>query len=166
MLRYQQVSMDFFVAKVVEHDFDDLKNLSQTHASFRFKVEIASFVKNDDTLTAAFLDIVSGLIVIARRPEREHDLVLGSLASFTTDATYELPEGWTVKVAPANGDVETPEAVFSFRATQDGRVLTSKRSAEMKVTRVSKDAYPAFREALNRATSLGRQRWKIKRGGG
>ncbi|MCZ6785206.1 MAG: hypothetical protein O7G30_18050, partial [Proteobacteria bacterium] len=66
----------------------------------------------------------------------------------------------------ANGDVETPEAVFTFRATEDGQVLTSVRRAELKVARVSKGAYPGFRDALNRAVSLSRQRWKIKRGGG
>ena len=110
--------------------------------------------------------MISRLSVLARRPEREHDLVLGTPASFTTVATYELPAGWTVDVPPANGEVKTPEVAFTFKATQDGQVLTSTRRAELKATRVGKGAYPAFREALNRAASLGRQRWKIKRGGG
>ena len=92
--------------------------------------------------------------------------ILGYPVSFTIDATYEIPSGWTVAVPPANGDVETPEALFTFRATQNGQVLTSTRRAEVKVARVSKGAYPAFREALNRAASLSRQRWKVKRGGG
>ena len=92
--------------------------------------------------------------------------MLGNPLSFTTDATYELPAGWTVQAPPANGDVKTPEVAFTFQATQDGQTLTSVRRAEIKTSRIAKDAYPAFREALNRAASLGGQRWKIKRGGG
>ncbi|MHC4730142.1 MAG: DUF3857 domain-containing protein [Planctomycetota bacterium] len=153
----------FGKAKLVSHDFDDLEDLSQARTSFRLKVEIASFVKDDDTLATAFLDIVSQLVSVARRPEREHDLLLGTPISLTTTATYELPEGWTVAVPPEDGDVEIPEATFRTRATQEGRVLTLSRRAALRTTRVSKDAYPAFRAALNKAASLNQQRWKVKR---
>ena len=153
----------FGKAKLVSHDFEDLKDLSQARTSFRLKVEIDSFVKDDDTLVTTFLDMFAQIVRVARRPAREHDLVVGNPVSFNTHATYELPEGWTVAVPPADGDVETPEATFRTRATQDGRVLTLSRRIELRSTRVRKAAYPAFRAALNKAASLNQQRWKVKR---
>jgi len=156
----------FGKAKLVDHDFDDLKDLSRPRTSFRLKIDIASFVKDDDTLGTTFLDIVSQIVSVARRPEREHDLLLGNPVSFTTHATYELPEGWTVVVPPEDGDVEVPEALFRTRATQEGQVLRLSRRAELRTKRVRKEAYPAFRAALNKAASLNQQRYKVKRNGG
>jgi tetratricopeptide (TPR) repeat protein/transglutaminase-like putative cysteine protease len=155
----------FGSVNLVSHDFDDLGDLSRARTSFRLKIEIASFVKDDDTLATAFLDMVSGIIGSARRPRREHDLLLGNPISFTTHATYELPEGWTVAVPPEDGEIEVAEATFVTRAQQEGRVLTLSRRAVLRGTRVSSDAYPAFRDALNKAASLYQQRWKVKRSG-
>ena len=129
-------------------------------------MEIASFVKDDDTLGTTFLDIVSQLVRVAGRPEREHDLILGNPMSLTTTATYELPEGWTVAAAPQDGNVEVPEGLFVSTATQEGSVLELSRRLELRAPRVAKEAYQAFREALNKAASLNQQRWKIKRSTG
>jgi hypothetical protein len=165
--RLNELASHFFGrAKLLDHDFDDLKDLSQPRTSFRMKLEVASFVRDDDTLATTFLDIVSSVVAVARRPEREHDLLLGNPVSFTTRATYELPEGWTVVSPPEDGDVEVPAVLYRSRATQDGRMLELSRRAELRVPRVTKEAYPAFRAALNKAASLHQQRWKVKRNGG
>ncbi|MHC4973237.1 MAG: DUF3857 domain-containing protein [Planctomycetota bacterium] len=155
----------FGEVKLLSHDFDDLGDLSQARTSFRLKLEIASFVKADDTLDTAFLDMLSQVMGLARRPQREHDLLLGSPVSFVTRATYELPEGWTVAVPPEDGELEVPAARFETRATQEGRILQLSRRAELRRSRVTREGYRAFRDALNKAASLYQQRWKVKRGG-
>lgn len=153
--------------KLEEFEFDDLKDLSRPAASVRVTVDVPQFAKaagESFTLPASFLDVMGQLGGGIDRPLREHDLILGNPSGFRIDATYVLPPGWTVETPPENATIEVAGAKFTTKAEQQGASLRLSRAVEMQATRVKKDEYGAFRDAVGRAMALGGQSWKVRKG--
>ena len=131
------------------------------------KVDVPGFAKPAGeafTLPSGFLNVLRGVAGGVERPEREHDLILGTPTGFRIDATYVLPPGWTVESRPEDATIALPGASFESKAHQDGSSLRLTRSVELSATRVKKGEYVAFRDAVNRAAAAGEQSWKVKKG--
>lgn len=153
--------------KLEDVAFDDLKDLSKPEASFRVTADVPGFAKPAGeafTLPAGFLDTLGQVAQGVDRPEREHDLILGTPVAFRIDATYVLPPGWTVEARPEDADIAVDGAKFQSKSTQEGQSLRVSRAVEVTTTRVRKDGYVAFRDAVNRAMAAGEQTWKVKKG--
>ncbi len=157
----------FGSAKLVANDFDDLRDLRGARESFRIECEVPKFVKEEGgerVLPTGFLQVFGQLSQIVQRPSREHDMVLQNPMSFTVDATYRLPEGWTVSARPEDVDLTISEASFVSNAKDEGGVLTLHRKLSLDDPRIKVADYAAFREGVVKATSLAQQTWKVKPG--
>lgn len=154
---------------VSKSDFDDLKDLKDPWESFRVTLEVPNFAKKDGdafTLPTTFLDgqMAEGMKQAASRPEREHDMIVGTPQSMNVKVTYTLPEGWTVDSKPEDAEIRLEAGTFRSKAVQEGAEVRLDRSYEFSAPRVKKDVYPAFREAVNRMAASAGQRFKVKPG--
>ncbi len=169
-LRLQgMLAQAFGQVKLLENDFDDLKDMAQAKEGFRVKIEIAKFATEAGELRelpTGFVNLMSDLTSIVRRPEREHDLLVMDPMSMRLSATYHLPAGWSVEAAPEDIDLQVQQAAFSSEATQsssdEGVTLTLTRSMEMRESRIPVAAYAAFRDGLIKASAVNKQTWKVK----
>jgi tetratricopeptide (TPR) repeat protein len=161
------LTQTFGKVRIQETDFDDMKDLAQPRTSFRMKVEVSNFAKEDgdyQTLPASFVEFVSGQFQsLIARTEREHDLLLSPPISERTEVTYTVPESWSVEVAPENATIEVDAGAFILDASHEGNTLSLKRTFEVRQPRVRTDDYPTFRDAVSRAASVGKQTWKLKK---
>ena len=163
----QQVFRSFGKLTIADSKFDDLKDFKKPESSFRVTIEIAKFVQGSGdalTLPTAFVDASGGLKRLVGRPTREHDLMMSTAMSFSIEADYELPPGWTVTAPPENAKIELHSASFVSTASSDGSKLHLFRDMRMLGERVTVADYAAFRDAVIKAGALTQQQWKVKKG--
>jgi cellulose synthase operon protein C len=169
LMLQQLFAQVFGKLKVVDSQFDDLKDYAKPESSFRVTLDVEKFAKGADadrTLPTAFLDIGGQLVrFFIARPKREQDLVLPSrFRGFRTEADYELPAGWTVVAPPENADIEVDSAGYKSEASADGGKLHLVRDLRLKTERVKVADYPKFREAATKALAVVQQQWKVRKG--
>ena len=167
-LRLQAMfSRAFGKITLAEHEFDDLRDRGSPVTGFRATMQVPGFAKAEGdtvTLPTAFLQFVGDLAELAKRPEREHDLVMPNPMAFRIEATYHLPAGWTVVAPPEDATIDLPAVSVMSKATQEGGTLTLVREVQLKGGRVKPSEYAAFRDAVNRASAAMSQTWKVKKG--
>jgi hypothetical protein len=152
-------------AKLLDHEFSDLKDLEGSSEWIKVRTEVNGFAKESGgsfDLPTTFLQTFGGLGRIMSRPAREHDLVVTNPLSFRTKVKYELPEGWASEAPPKDTELVLDEASFSSKATTQGTTLELSRELALRTPRVSKDAYGAFRKAFVDANAALSQTWKVK----
>jgi tetratricopeptide (TPR) repeat protein len=150
-------------------EFDDLKDLAQPWESFRVTLDVPAFAKKDGdafTLPTTFLDgqVAEGMKGAASRPEREHDLLLGMPQSMNVKLSYVLPDGWTVDAKPEDADISLEAGAFRSKSALEGRELRLDRTYEFTASRVKREQYAAFRDAVNRMAATAAQRFKVRPG--
>jgi len=155
-------------AKLVSHEFDDLKDLASPNTRFRISVRVPGFARADGqalTLPTKLFDMFEGgLTRLVARPEREYDLLMKPFSA-RTSAVYRLAPGLQVETAPSDAAIVTKDLAYTSKATVDGATLTLERELRILTSRVTKDAYAGFREAVTKASTASAQTWKLRRTG-
>jgi len=102
---------------------------------------------------------------LARQSTRRHPLELGARSSYVEDRRVRIPRGWTVGELPEGGTAESPFGRLSLEVTREGSSVRARTTFAIETDRVAPEDYAAFREWVEAADRLLRQRLTLSPGG-
>ncbi len=141
-----------------QHAFGGLDDIERD-VTLQYKVKAPQIARpegNELRLgTSALNDLVRGL---AGSPTRRYPLDLGVPRAYREERTIKGPTGFVVKKPPEGGEVKSRFGSLSVKTEQSGSGVLSKTAFELSVQRVEPADYDEFREFVERADGLLRQR--------
>jgi hypothetical protein len=102
---------------------------------------------------------------LARTPTRRYPLDLGGTSAYVEERRVRLPAGTRATEVPAGGEARSEFGHLSLRVEQAGGVITARTEFELTRDRVSAAEYAAFRQWVERADAIARQRIVVTGGG-
>jgi transglutaminase-like putative cysteine protease/tetratricopeptide (TPR) repeat protein len=151
----------FAGASIVEQKFSDLKDLREP-VRVRFRMDVPKFVKQ--TQGGWQLEEIQSVLFhwlyadkmseFGAKSERKFDVVLPVPSGVDETIEYALPEGYSLKHAPADVKLDTEFGTYTKTYEVKGNLLRVTRKLEVKVQRVPVEKYQAWRDfttAIDRA---------------
>ena len=142
--------------------FDDLDNL-EVPVRYRYEARVPQAAQRDgDTLRvppSVLQDLTRSL---ARSPTRQYPLDVGSTSSYREQRTVRLPSGARVGSLPDGGVAQSEFGKLELRVEQSGRRLQLLTEFEMRRDVISPEDYPAFRQWVEQADQILRQRLNVE----
>ena len=103
---------------------------------------------------------------LARAPTRRHSLELGPPQSYVEVRTIHAPRGASIAEVPEGGEVESPFGRLSVRYSRQGADLEVRTEWEMRRDRIAQGEYVAYRQFVQSADALLRERVSVSVAGG
>lgn len=144
-----------------QHRFEDLDQLeSDIRLSYRLKAPQLAKRDGDQLRMApsALGDLLRGT---APTPSRQYPLELGVPRAYNEERRVQLPRGHQAGVLPSGGTANSRFGQLQLEVERRGAELITRTRFEIQTDRVSPKDYPAFRQWIEEADQLLRQRISI-----
>lgn len=129
---------------------ESLKDLSKP-VSYSFTAEIPTYATLQDDGFEVPIDDGLGLVsAYARLPERQYDLMVGPTRVMERSMVIEAPKGYGVIDLPKSTELSTRFGTLSVGVSGKDDTVHIVRRFELKVDRVTPDAYPEFVDFIRR----------------
>lgn len=99
---------------------------------------------------------------LARTPTRRHPLMLGPPETFVERRVVHVPSGHAVAAVPTGGQAESPFGSVAVRYERQGDTVTIETTVSLLKPRISPQEYPRFRQWVQAADQLLRERLVIR----
>jgi hypothetical protein len=131
--------------------------------AYRLKVPRFGLMDGDSMQVAP--SVLSDLVrSMARAPQREQPLDLGSPNTYIEERTFNAPKGLAFRAVPKDSEVASDFGRLRLQYVQDGNTLKVRTEFVLKEARIKPTAYAAFRSWVDAADQLLRQRIVLARG--
>jgi len=133
--------------KVESSTFPDLKDITSPSVEVGLKVHVDRVGQVDGskmTIAVKFVQLFpvgQMFAFLSSLPKREYDMVLLNPVSFTENAVYRIPEGWTVSKIPDSKTLEAPFARFTIAAEAKDGAVHYRRTMQLLKNRIEKEEY-------------------------
>lgn len=150
--------------ELIEQQFVGLDD-REVSPRYTYRATVPRFADvQDTTLTIAPAMLGELTRAFARTPTRQYLLDLGGTAGSLETRVLRLPEGFRAKELPENGEARSRFGVLSIAVEQSGATVTVKTKFELAIDRVAPSEYAEFRQWVQRADVMLRQRVVLERG--
>ncbi len=158
--RLQQALAGRFAGiEVTEESFDELDPTEPVRFTYEATVPQLAQRAGSELRLAPGGGRMEGL---ANTPTRRHPLMLGPPETFVERRVVRLPRGHRVTTMPDGGEAESPFGKVAVRYERDGNAVTIETTVALLRPRVSADEYPRFRQWVQAADQLLRERLVIQ----
>ncbi|HJL37055.1 MAG TPA: DUF3857 domain-containing protein, partial [Polyangiaceae bacterium LLY-WYZ-15_(1-7)] len=152
----------FAGVEVLEERFEELDPSEPVRFTYRARVPQMAQRVGEELRVGPGGGRIQGL---AQTPTRRHPLMLGPPETFVERRVVRLPAGHAVSALPQGGEAESAFGRVAVAYGRDGDAVTVETTIALTTPRVSPEQYPAFREWVQRADQLLRERIVIRPGG-
>ena len=160
----RQLATLFSGADLQSQQFSNLAN-REAPIHFTYRATVPQMARRDGTELRLEATVIGDLVrSLARTPTRRYPLDLGGTSSYVEQRVVRLPAALRVTEMPAGGEANSPFGKLTLTVEQSAGGLTARTELELTRDRVSAEEYPAFREWVERADVILRQRIGISGG--
>lgn len=155
---FKQVAQRIASSLVPNSSTSDVRALEveslRVPAAIRAEVETGTFTRLEGDTLRLKLPSESNPRTTFSLAKREHPLLLGAPQRSGMKLELTLPEGWVATKLPASGVVELPCLKLSREVKQEGRVVKSAQTWEIRCERLSPQEYQQYRGRLDEMVRL------------
>jgi tetratricopeptide (TPR) repeat protein len=127
--------------------------------ALEWRARVPHFAPRDGTALRLPPSVIEDLVrSLARTPTRRYPLDLGSTSSYVEERRVRLPTGARVTDLPPGGEARSEFGHLMLRVEQAGNVVRTRMEFELSRDRIPPDEYAAFRQWVERADAIARQR--------
>lgn len=138
--------------------FGDLDDL-EAPVTVEYVAEVPQLAQRDGEVLRVPPSVLGDLTrSFARAPRRRYPLDLGGTSQYIEERVLRLPAGTRLRDAPDGGTAESPFGRVRMTVESQGRQITVRTELELRRDRVEPNEYGAFREWVEQADQLLRQR--------
>ena len=160
--RLQEALSGLFAGvEVTEESFDELDPSRPVRFTYRASVPQLAERAGPEMRVAASSGRLSGL---ATTTARRHPLMLGPPETFVERRVVHLPAGHTVASLPRGGEAASAFGRVAVTYAQSGDAVTAETTITFTQPRVSPREYPTFRQWIQAADQLLRERITVRQG--
>jgi tetratricopeptide (TPR) repeat protein/transglutaminase-like putative cysteine protease len=145
--------------EVTEESFDELDPTEPVRFTYEATVPQLARRSGDELRVAPGGGRIEGL---ARTPTRRHPLMLGPPETYVERRVVHLPQGHTVGTLPDGGEASSPFGRVAVQYDRQGDAVTVETTVALTRPRVGAEEYPRFREWVQAADQLLRERIVIR----
>ncbi len=149
----------FAGAEVTEESFDELDPSEPVRFTYEATVPQLARRSGRELRVAPGGGRIEGL---ARTPSRRHPLMLGPPETYVERRVVHLPSGHTVATLPDGGEATSPFGRVAVQYGRQGDAVTVETTVALTRPRVSAEEYPRFRQWVQAADQLLRERLVIR----
>ncbi len=144
--------------ELASQEFSDLDDYAiPVRVRYRARVPQMAIVDADGLrLGATVLDDLTR--TLARTATRRHALDLGGRSSYAEERRVRVPAGYRVTTSPAGGEATSPYGALRMAVSQEGRDIVARTELTLDRDVIPADEYAAFRQWVERADQILRQR--------
>ncbi|MAQ13993.1 MAG: hypothetical protein CMN30_04255 [Sandaracinus sp.] len=160
--RLQEALRGIFAGvEVTEESFQELDPGEPVRFTYEASVPQLAESTGSELRLAASAGRLSSL---ATTPTRRHPLMLGPPETFTERRVFHLPAGHTAANLPRGGEATSPFGRVAITYGRDGNAITAETTITFTTARVAPREYPAFRQWIQAADQLLRERITVRSG--
>ena len=138
--------------------FGDLNDL-EAPVTLEYAAEVPQLAQRDGELLRTPPSVLGELTSrFARAPRRHYPLDLGGTSQYVEERILRLPAGTRLRSAPSGGEADSPFGRLRLTVETHGRQVTARTEFELRRDRVEPNEYAAFRQWIERADQLLRER--------
>ena len=132
---------------------------------YAYRLKVPRFGLMDGESMQVAPSVLSDLVrSMARAPQREQPLDLGSPNTYIEERTFSAPKGLAFRAVPKDSEVNSDFGRLRLQYVLDGNTLKVRTEFVLKEARIKPGAYAAFRSWVDAADQLLRQRIVLARG--
>lgn len=132
---------------------------------YNYRLRVPQLGQRDGASVRLAPSVMTELVrTLARTPERHYPLDLGSLNSYGETRTLRLAPGLQVATLPDGGEAVSEYGRLRMTYTREGRDIVVHTEFAILRDRISPTEYPAFRQWVERADTILRQRIALQGG--
>ncbi len=144
--------------ELVDLGFENLDDWSQP-TRFHYTATAPTLAVRDGPTLRVAPTVLDDLAAnLARASERRLPLELGARSSYVEDRRVRLPSGWRVAELPAGGVAESRFGRLEVEVSRETRGVRARTTFSIEADRVAPEDYAAFRQWVEQADRILRQR--------
>ena len=155
---------DLVLDRVVVDRRDTVRVL-ENPVRYAYRLKVPRFGLMDGESMQVAPSVLSDLVrSMARAPQREQPLDLGSPNTYIEERTFSAPKGLAFRAVPKDSEVDSDFGRLRLQYVLEGNTLKVRTEFVLKEARIKPAAYAAFRSWVDAADQLLRQRIVLARG--
>jgi hypothetical protein len=150
--------------ELLSQKFEPLHML-ETPVRYAYRLKVPRFGMMDGDSMQVAPSVLSDLVRnMARAPQREQPLDLGTPNTYVEERTINAPKGLSFRNVPKDGEVASEFGRLRLQYVLEGGTLKVRTEFVLKEARIAPKAYAAFRSWVDAADQLLRQRIVVAKG--
>ncbi|MEM9191945.1 MAG: DUF3857 domain-containing protein [Myxococcota bacterium] len=159
--RFERSLRNIFPGLVLESQTMEHLESLEDDIELRYRARVPQFSRVDGQELRVAPSVLGDLLrSLARTPERRHPLDLGGTSSYREERTLSLPNRRSAQ-APQGGTAESRFGRLELSVETQGNRVRARTDFELREDRIAPADYPAFRQWVEEADALLRQRINV-----